>query len=331
MSKNKKGILDYTQYLDPRYDFLEKYVDTAYKGFWTPTRYEKLIREVDAPQYHNEMNETDQTTVSRCILAIATVEDKVKSFWSVLHKHVPQTLVSDVGALFGMIETTHRKAYHSLGHHIGVDVSNINEHEILRDRLKYLSKHSEKDPNIVGRKQILKNLALFTSLVERCSLFTQFYILMSYKNSNRGLDNISALQSTTCVEEISHYNFGIDLINIIKKEYPELWDEYVVEFVGKNIQMAYDTELRLIDWFFENGVPEHLTKEEVVNFLNYNFNIVTKDLEIDIKYPVDENMYNEKNAWMLVKAHSREPDFFHSAVGNYSSDDEEINTDSISF
>lgn len=328
---SKKGIFEYTQYLDPRYEHLDKYVDTAYRGFWTPSRYEKLIKEVDAPHYHNRMEEVDKEAIARCILAIAIVEDKVKSFWPSLHKDLPQTVISDVGALFGMIETTHRRSYHSLGQHIGVDVTKINEIPVLRDRVKYLDKHTEKDPNIKGKKRVLKNLILFTALVERCSLFTQFYILMSYKNANKGLDTINALQVSTSSEEISHFNFGIDLVNIIKEEYPELWDEYLEELVGKNIQMAYDTELRLIDWFFEKGVPDHLTREEVVNFLNYNFNIVTEALGLDIKYPVDMDIYNEKNAWMLVKIHSREPDFFHNNVGGYNSEDEDISLDGFKF
>lgn len=328
---SKKGIFEYSQYLDPRYSFLEKYVNTAYNGFWTPSRYEKLIKEVDAPHYHNVMGEVDKETIARCILAIAMVEDKVKVFWPTLYKYIPQTVVSDVGALYGMIETTHRRSYHSLGQEIGVDVSDIDKHEVLRDRVKYLNKHLEKDPRIKGKERILKNLILFTALVERCSLFTQFYILMSYKNSNKGLDTINALQTTTASEETQHYLFGIELVNIIKEEYPHLWEGYLPELVEKNIQMAYDTELRMIDWFFEKGVPDHLTKEEVVNFLNYNFNIVTRDLGLSISYPVEDDLYNVKNAWMLVKMHSREPDFFHNSVGAYNSDDEEVSIEGFTF
>jgi ribonucleoside-diphosphate reductase beta chain len=153
---------------------------------------------------------------------------------------------------------------------------------------------------------------------------------MSYAQANKGLKIISSLQQTTAVEEMVHYSFGIDLINIIKEEYPQLWSDYLVELVEKNIQMAYDSELKLIDWFFAKGVPSHLTKEEVVNFLNYNFNVINKDLKLDLKFTVDENMYYEKNIWMIEKISTvTEPDFFDAPPSGYSSVEQEIDFDNF--
>lgn len=324
-------IFDNEVYLNPNYSFLDRYVNIMYKGFWTPAKYEKLIHEVDSPHFHNNMESLDKDVIRRCILAIAMVEDKVKSFWSTLHVDLPQTIISDIGALFGMSETTHRRSYHSLADEIGVDVSEIEKHAVLKDRLAYLNKHLEKDPKIIGKKRILKKLILFTSLVERGSLFTQFYILMSYAKHNRGLKTISSLQQTTASEELVHYSFGIDVINIIKREQPQLWEEYLIDLVEKNLLMAYNTELRLIDWFFENGVPPHITKEEVINFLNYNFNIISKDLELSINFDFDAELYNEKSEWMMLKLHSSEPDFFDNAVGGYSSQEEEIDINKFEF
>lgn len=325
------SIFDNETYLNSKYSFLDKYVSIMYRGFWTPAKYEKLIHEVDAPHFHNIMADVDKEVVRRCILAIAMVEDKVKSFWSTLHTELPQTVISDIGALFGMSETTHRRSYHSLAEEIGVDVTDVDKHEVLRDRLSYLNKHLEKDPKVIGKKRTLKKLILFTSLVERGSLFTQFYILMSYAKNNKGLKTISSLQQSTATEEIVHYSFGMDVINIIKEEHPQLWEEYLIELIEKNLIMAYETELRLIDWFFEQGVPDHLTKEEVVNFLNYNFNIIAKDLELDLEFKYDADLYNEKSEWMLLKLHSTEPDFFDNSVGGYASEDEEVDIETFQF
>jgi ribonucleoside-diphosphate reductase beta chain len=325
------SIFDNEVYLNPNYNFLDKYVNIMYKGFWTPAKYEKLIHEVDSPHFHNNMDSLDKEVIRRCILAIAMVEDKVKSFWSTLHVDLPQTIISDVGALFGMSETTHRRSYHSLADEIGVDVKDIENHAVLKDRLSYLNKHIEKDPKIIGKKRILKKLILFTSLVERGSLFTQFYILMSYAKHNRGLKTISSLQQTTASEELVHYSFGIDVINIIKQEHPQLWEEYLIDLVEKNLLMAYNTELRLIDWFFENGTPPHITKDEVINFLNYNFNIISKDLGLNTDFDFSEELYNEKSQWMMLKLHSSEPDFFDMMPGGYSSEEREIDINNFEF
>lgn len=326
------SIFEKTLHIDPEYQHLEKYVDIMYKGFWTPAKYEKGIKEIDAPHFFNVLGEVDRETIKRCILAVSIVEDKVKTFWSTLPLDLPQTIIGDVGGLFGQSEVTHRRSYHSLAQALKVNSDDIDKHEALKGRIEYLSKYIETDPKIIGKKRILKKLVLFTSLVERCSLFTQFYILMSYAYRNKGLIIISSLQESTAIEEVTHYLFGIDIINIIKGQYPQMWDEYFNELVTDNIKIAYQSELNLIDWFFENGTPEHLSKAEVVNFLNYNFNTVCNDLGLDLKYEIDETMWKEKNAWFKAKVFmTTESDFFVSPISSYASDDEDINLDTFKF
>ena len=321
------GIFEQVKHIDPRYNFLEKYIRVMYRGFWTPARYEKNIKEKDAPHYFNVMDEVDQEAIKRCILLVSMVEDKVKTYWSGLNRSIPQTVVGEVGGLFGQSEVTHARSYRALADALGLTgmLDDILDLPVVGDRIKYLTKYLENDPKVIGKKRILKTLVLFTALVEKGSLFTQFYILMSYSQRNRGLKSISKLQRTTATEENVHYLFGIDLVNIIKKEYPQLWDEYLVELINKNIMAAYEAELKLIDWIFEAGVPEHLTKEEVINFLNYNFNIISKDLKLDIYFDYDQELYEERNEWFTVKTVAPvEGDFFDDNLGGYASEDVEI-------
>ena len=324
------SIFENELHINPKYNKFEKYVTIMYRGLWTPAKYEKLIKEVDVPHIENKMGEIDSNCIKNCILAVLIVEDKVKLYWPTVYNDYPQTIIGDVGGLFGQSEVTHRRSYFSLGNMLGVSVNDIDKFPALKGRIEYLKKHLEPDPKLIGKKRKLKKLVLFSSLVERCSLFTQFYILMSYAKRNRGLKTISSLQESTAIEEDTHYKFGLDIINTVKEEEPHLWTEYLIDLVEKNIKDAYKAELNLIDWFFEKGVPEHLSKEEVINFLNYNFNQVSKDLELNIKYDVDEELFQEKNKWFKQKVFlTSEPDFFDGAVSGYSSDDEEINLDDI--
>jgi ribonucleoside-diphosphate reductase beta chain len=215
---------------------------------------------------------------------------------------------------------------------LNIDPTEIYNYPQTKGRIDYLTKHLEEDPKIIGKKRILKKLVLFTSLVERVSLFTQFYILMSFAKRNKGLKTISALQKSTAVEELIHYSCGMDIINEIKGEFPQLWDEYLIELVQKNIKAAHAAELQLIDWFFEKGVPDHLSKEEVINFLNFNFNQVCKDLALDISFDYSVDLYNEKNIWMMESiANAVEPDFFDTPAGGYSSEDIEVDIDNFDF
>lgn len=326
------SIFEADKYCDPEYQYLDKYVHIMYRGFWTPAKYEKLIRDQDVPYYFNEMGPVDQEAIKRCILAVALVEDRVKLMWPTLHFDLPQTIIGDVGGIFGLSEVTHRRSYHALLENLKTDVQEAYNHPATKGRIEYLTKYLETDPKIIGKKRILKKIVLFTALVERVSLFTQFYILMSYARANRGLETISALQRSTATEELVHYSFGVEIINKIKEQHPQLWDEYLIELVEKNIVSSRKAEIDLIDWFFEKGTPEHLSKEEVLNFLNYNLDTVAKDLGLGIVFPYDEEMYQSKNKWFMEKISAPiEPDFFANAVGGYASEEVEESLDEIVF
>lgn len=324
------SIFDKGLHLDPNYDFLDKYCDIAYDSFWTPAKYKQGIEKRDVPNVINKLPKKDRIAIERCILSVLLVEDKVKSYWGgIIAKDLPHTIVGEVGGLFGQMEVTHAKSYRHLGTELGIDVEQAKETKQLNARINYLNKYLEEDPKIIGDKRKLKRLVLFTSLVERCSLFTQFYILMSWCKRNKGLKTISSLQEGTGQEELLHYKFGLELIHLIKQEKPQLWDDYLVDLINKNIKMAHKAEINLIDWFFEKGVPDHLSKEEVINFLNFNFQQVSDDLELGLKFKYDQDLYEDRNAWMMVKLMSTEKDFFDAPVGGYNLDNTEIDLDEI--
>jgi ribonucleoside-diphosphate reductase beta chain len=325
------NIFKNTKYLDPAYDILDVFRVASFKLLWTPAKYEQNI-ENDAIEFKTSLDEVSKNCVRKCILAISVVEDKVKSFWGDIDKIFPQTIISDLAGLLGFQEVVHRISYHSLAESIGVNRDDANNHEALKNRVKYLSKHLEKDANITGNVEKLKKVILFTALVEGISLPTQFYILMSFSKRVSKLRAINQLQIVTATEESFHYDFGRALIKIIKEESPALWSDYLLEFVNKNIKMAYEAELKIIDWIFEGGVPSHITKEEVVNILNYNFQKVSRDLGLGLEFNYDKGLFEEKNEWFFVSTKSPiTTDFFAGTVGGYSGEKKEIDISNFNF
>jgi len=304
----------------PKYNHLKRYVNIMYEGFWTPAKYEDQIVAKDVPKITNDMSEIDRSVIERCIMLVSLVEDKVKLHWGTLVLDIPQVIVGDVGGLFSQSEVTHRISYNTLRKALKLPIPDETMAPELAGRIKYLGKYLAGDGlNMSKEKQILKKLVLFTALVERASLFSQFYILMSYSNSNRGLSTVYKLQKSTCKEERVHYQFGIDLVNIIREEHPELWDDYLVDLVSKDIKAAYKAEMDLVDWIFEKGVPEHISKEEVQNFISYNFSEICQDLDIPMDINFSEELFQNKNYWFEVSTLSAmEGDPFTGGAGDYS-------------
>lgn len=329
MSKKNK-FLEVGAYLDPRYNHFEHFVQKIYKGFWTPAKYERGVRE-DVKYVKAEMSNVDRSFISKSALCVAMIEDKVKMGWGIIGKRIPQTIVSDCTQLISMQEVTHRRSYFSLNNEMGISPEDALKYDVLRDRLKYLNKHLEKDHNINGHRELLKDIILFSALVEKCGLMNYFYFIMSYANANKGLKTMFDLQRSTAVEEELHYEFGLTLVKQIKEDYPDLWNNYLREYIGKQIATAHQTEMRIVDWLLEDGTPDHITKEEMINFINYNFNQVCKDFELDNIIEYDEGMYREKSSWMKVAMYNSEPDFFSNKAGGYSFEEEFIDLDNFEY
>lgn len=318
------------KHIDPRYAHLKKFGDIMWAGAWTPAKYLKSILKMDVPYILNRMDSVSSTVLKRTILASALVEDKVKTFWSFLVIDIPQTVVGEVGSIFGNSEVVHAQSYRFLMEALNLTnlFESIDSIPCMKGRIEYLSKHLSKT-NTPKDRQVLKKLMLFTALVERVSLFSQFYIVMSFNNAKKGLKTLYSLQSVTATEELYHYKFGLTLINIIKSENAELFDQDLKEFIEYNIEKAHRAELSLIDWIFEEGCPTHLSKFEVINFLNKNINQVCEDMGVDKRFEVDEDYYDSHNSWMMQALKPLEPDFFDNPIGGYSSIEEEISEEEI--
>ena len=90
-----------------------------------------------------------------------------------------------------------------------------------------------------------------------------------HKNLFKGMSN--AIEATSKEEEL-HGQFGIFLINLIREEHPEWFDEQMKESIMTEVHKAWEAEEKVIDWIYEDGdldfMPKELTKEFIKNRLN---------------------------------------------------------------
>src|SRR5699024_5357419 len=92
------------------------------------------------------------------------------------------------------------------------------------------------------------SILLFSLFIEHVSLFSQFLIIMSfnkYRNIFKGISNV--IEATSKEEQI-HGLFGIELINIIREEKPEWFDDKMEQAIVGACKEAYRSEEIVIDW-----------------------------------------------------------------------------------
>ena len=162
-----------------------------------------------------------------------------------------------------------------------------------------------------------KSVLLFSLFIEHVSLFSQFLIMMSFNKDRSILKGISNVVEATSKEEDIHGNFGAEIINIIRKENPEWFDEEFHNLIHSACKKAYIAECDILDWIFETGELSFLPKEVIKNFIKNRFNNSLKKIDMLPLFDVDKNML-EATKWFEVEMKStKEGDFFYKKQIDY--------------
>jgi len=174
-----------------------------------------------------------------------------------------------------------------------------------------------------------KSVLLFSLFIEHVSLFSQFLIMMSFNKEKNVFKGISNVVEATSKEEDIHGNFGVELINIIKSENPEWFDEEFESLINSACKKAFQAEVKILDWIFEGGELEFLPKETIKNFIMNRFNNSLNKIGMDNVFDVDFTEL-EKTLWFEVEITStKEGDFFYKKQIDYSKKQKAITEDDL--
>src|SRR5690606_20393874 len=111
---------------------------------------------------------------------------------------------------------------------------------VMQKRIEYLSNALDTARSEINQ-EYMRSILLFSIFIEHVSLFSQFVVIMSfnkYRNMFKGISN--AVEATSKEEQI-HGLFGAELINVIKKEHPEWFDDQLIEDVVTACRAAYES------------------------------------------------------------------------------------------
>jgi len=324
----KPDIFKFRLNLKPyEYPSLAEYKEAIQHSYWLHTEFNYTS---DIHDFKVNVNDSERNAIKNAMLAIAQVEVAVKSFWGDLYHRMPKPEIGSVGYTFAESEVRHHDAYSHLLEILGLN----DEFEKLKDipelmqRVDYLTKS-----NILAKTESNRDftisLLLFSLFIEHVSLFSQFLIIMSfnkYKNLFKGMSN--AIEATSKEEQI-HGLFGIELINVIREERPEWFDDEMKELVIKACEHAYESEEVVIDWIYEKGdldfMPKRVVKEFVKNRLNNSLINVgyEKIFEVDEKAVEDTDWFDDE---VVATKHV---DFFVKRSINYSKRTRSITGDDL--
>jgi len=309
------------------YPELADYVDAIRHSYWIHTEFNYTSDEDDIK---TNVTQAERTAIERAMLAISQVEVAVKTFWGDIYKTMPKPEIGAVGATFAESEVRHMDAYSHL-----LDILSLNEKfkglervPVIQERMRYLDAVSAPTPT-ADNKDFTRSVLLFSLFIEHVSLFSQFLIIMSFNKHKNLFSGISNVVEATSKEEKIHGQFGIDLVNRIRKENPEWFDEDFEESVRKLCRESLETEKRLIEWIFADGELEFLPKDVVVEFVKNRMNNSLESAGFDVVFDTDETLVEQTRWFEEEVIATKHVDFFEKRSINYSKRTQSVTSDDL--
>jgi len=309
------------------YPWTEKFIESMHNGFWTD---KEFSFKSDVQQFKVKLTEQEREIIIRTLTAIGQIEVAVKTFWAKLGENLPHPSLQDIGYVMANVEVIHNNAYERLITTLGLE--KVFEENLKLDwiqgRVKYLKKYTHRYYRD-SKKQYLYALILFTLFVENVSLFSQFYVINWFARFKNVLKDTDQQVKYTRNEENIHALVGIKLINTIREEYPELFDQDLVDKVVNEAKEAFEAESKIVDWMVngiqEEGLSANVLKEFIKNRINESLSQIgfPKVFEVDKEY-LSSTMWFEEEL-----LGNNMTDFFHSRPVEYSKKSQSFSEDDL--
>jgi len=304
-----------------------EYVDAIRHSYWVHTEFSFTS---DVQDFKINVTPVERNALQNCMLAIAQIEVWVKTFWGDVYKHLPKPEVGAVWQTFAESEVRHMDAYSHLLEVLGLngDFEKLKNVPVMNKRINYLQ-DALKGASSDEPEEYTHSILLFSLFIEHVSLFSQFLIIMAFNKHKNIFKGISNVVEATSKEEQIHGLFGIELINIIKKEHPTWFDDEQNNKVKKACIAAFEAESDIIDWIFEEGEIDFLPKTTVKEFMKNRFNKSLESIGLEKVFEVDENILADTDWFDDEIMSTKHGDFFVKRSTNYNKRSKSITSDDL--
>ncbi len=295
-------------------DFLD-YVEAIRSSYWVHTEFNF---DGDVQDFKVNTSPAEQTVIKRTMLAIGQIEVQVKTFWSDIYEEMPKAEVGNVGMTFAESEVRHMDAYSHLLDVLGItdDFEQITEVPAMKKRIEYLDEYLEKSEDDDKQESVM-GILLFSTFVEHVSLFSQFLIMTSFDKHEKKFKGIANAVEATSKEEQIHGLFGVELVETIRAENPDLFDEDFEEDVQEACRQAYEAEMEILDWIFGDGELDFLPRAHVDAFLRDRFNQSLQNVDVEPIFETDDDLVEETRWFDEDIMMTKDNDFFSKRSTTY--------------
>jgi len=224
-----------------------------------------------------------------------------QAFEEAIHTHAYQYIVESLGLDEGEVFN----AYH--------EISSIREKdEFLIPFIDTLTNPSFRTGTLEADQKLLKSLIVFACIMEGMFFYVGFAQILALGRQNK-MTGAAEQYQYILRDESMHCNFGIDVINQIKLENPQLWTAEFKDEIRGLIQRGVELEYRYAEDTMPRGVLG-LNAPMFKEYLRYVANRRCQQIGLDSLFPGASNPFPWMSEMIDLK---KEKNFFETRVTEY--------------
>jgi ribonucleoside-diphosphate reductase beta chain len=319
------GQTDVNQLVPFKYKWAwEKYLATC-ANHWMPQEV-NMTRDIATWKDPNGLSEDERRIIKRNLGFFVTA-DSLAANNIVLgtYRHITAPECRQFLLRQAFEEAIHTHAYQYIVESLGLDESEIFNayHEVasIRDKDEFLIPFIDAIMNptfhtgtLETDQTLLKSLIVFACLMEGLFFYVGFTQILALGRQNK-MTGAAEQYQYILRDESMHCNFGIDLINQIKLENPQLWTSEFKAEIKDLFAKAVELEYRYAEDTMPRGVLG-LNASMFKGYLRYIANRRATQIGLEALFPNEENPFPWMSEMIDLK---KERNFFETRVIEYQS------------
>jgi ribonucleoside-diphosphate reductase beta chain len=319
------GQTDVNQLVPFKYKWAwEKYLATC-ANHWMPQEI-NMSRDIATWKDPNGLTEDERRIIKRNLGFFVTA-DSLAANNIVLgtYRHITAPECRQFLLRQAFEEAIHTHAYQYIVESLALDESEIFNayHEVksIRDKDEFLIPFIEaiSDPHfktgtLETDQTLLKSLIVFACLMEGMFFYVGFTQILALGRQNK-MTGAAEQYQYILRDESMHCNFGIDVINAIKLENPQLWTPAFKAEIKTLFQKAVELEYRYAEDTMPRGVLG-MNASMFKGYLRYIANRRATQIGLEPLFPNEENPFPWMSEMIDLK---KERNFFETRVIEYQS------------
>ncbi len=266
---NKRRIIngadaDVIQLYPMKHLFAWESYNAANANHWLPT---EISMQKDVEQWKSKhVLSEDERKALKTVLGFFSTADSIAANNVALafYKHVTSPEVRMYILRQAYEEAIHTHAYQYIVESLGLDEGEIfnmyREVDSIYNKDAFILSFNEgifdphfKTGTFENDQKFLENIVVFSLIMEGIFFYSSFAVMFGFQRQNKMVGSAEQIQYIMR-DESMHLNFGIEMINTIKQEQPELWTKEFVEHVKDLIDRAVKLEYTYAADVFPTGI-----------------------------------------------------------------------------